>query len=350
MNITVPKQFSIADIQIGKDKPCFIIAEIGINHNGSIDIAKKLIDEAKNAGANAVKFQKRDINSIYREDVLENPNIESQGFEILLDVLRKVEFCESDYREIIRYCHEKNIVFLCTPWDIPSVKILELFNVPAYKIASADLTNLPLIKYIAKTKKPVIISTGMSTLEEIEKTVEFMENEKMNFVILHSNSTYPAPIEILNLNLIPFYESKFKCLVGYSGHEQKIIPSLVATVLGAVILERHITLDRNMEGIDQSSSLEPSEFSQLVMFVREAEKARGKPIKKMSRGEILQREILGKSLISKKNIEKDEIFTEQNIDVKGPAKGLSPQHYFDMMGKKSKRDIKKGLYLQTGDL
>lgn len=350
MDSIIPKQFSISGIEIGKDKPCFIIAEIGINHNGSTNIAKKLIDEAKNAGANAVKFQKRDISSIYREEVLENPNIESQGFEILLDVLRKVELSESDYREIIKYCNEKNIIFLCTPWDIPSVIFLELLDVPAYKIASADLTNLPLIKYIAETKKPVILSTGMSTLEEIEKTVEFMNNKKMNFVIMHSNSTYPAPIELLNLNLIPFFENKFKCLIGYSGHEQSIIPSLIATVLGSVILERHITLDKNMEGIDQSSSLEPSEFSQLVMYVREAEKARGKPIKKMSRGEVLQREVLGKSLTAKQNIREGEIFSDQNIEVKGPAKGLSPQYYFDIIGKKSKRDIKKGSYLQTNDL
>ena len=350
MGSTITKQFCISGIEIGKDKPCFIIAEIGINHNGSINIAKKLIDEAKNAGANAVKFQKRDINSIYREEVLENPNIESQGFEILLDVLKKVELSESEYKEIIKYCNEQNIIFLCTPWDIPSVRFLESLNVPAYKIASADLTNFPLINHIAETKKPVILSTGMSTLEEIEKTIEFMKKKKMEFVILHSNSTYPAPIELLNLNLIPFFENKFGSLIGYSGHEQAIIPSLIAAVLGAVILERHITLDKNMEGIDQSSSLEPLEFSQLVMYVREAEKARGNPIKKMSRGEILQREILGKSLTSKKNIKKDEIFTNQNIEVKGPAKGLSPQYYFDILGKKSKRDIKKGSYLQTDDL
>jgi len=340
----------ISDTSIGKEHPCYIIGEIGINHNGKIDIAKKLIDEAVIAGANAVKFQKRNLDDLYRTEVLENPNIESQGLEILLDVLKKVELSDSDYREIIKYCDEKNITFLCTAWDTKSVDFLESLNVPAYKIASADLTNFPLIKRISETKKPIIVSTGMSTIEEIEKTVNFLKEKDANFLILHSNSTYPAPVDLLNLSLIPSLEQKFQIPIGYSGHEQGIIPSVTAAILGAVVIERHITLDKTMDGIDQSSSLEPLEFVQLIKFIREAENSIGKPIKKMTRGEILQKEVLGKSLVSSCNIEEGEIFTENNIEVKGPAKGLSPQYFYEILGKKSNRSIKKGSYLQIDDL
>jgi sialic acid synthase SpsE len=322
------KNFQIADIKIGKECPCYVVAEIGINHNGDIKIAKLLIDEAKKAGANAVKFQKRHLESLYKNEVIENPNLESQGFEILLDVLKNVELSDSDYKEIIKYCDEKNITFLCTAWDIESVNFLESLNVPAYKIASADLTNFPLIK----------------------KTIEFLNSKNSNFLLLHSNSTYPAPVESLNLELIPFYQQKFQNLVGYSGHEQGIIPSVTATVLGAVLIERHITLDKTMEGIDQSSSLEPKEFAQLISFIRESEKSRGKAVKKMTRGEILQKEVLGKSIVCCSDIDEDQKFSEENIEVKGPAKGLSPQFYYDMIGKKSNRSIKKGAYLQENDL
>ena len=184
MNYTEKNIIKISETLIGKDYPCYIVGEIGINHNGDINIAKKLIDVAVTAGANAVKFQKRDLNSLYRLEVLENPNIESQGLEILLDVLKKVELSDSDYHEIIKYCNVRNITFLCTGWDTKSVDFLESINVPAYKIASADLTNFPLIDYIARTKKPILISTGMSTMEEIEKTVNFLKEKNIEFSII----------------------------------------------------------------------------------------------------------------------------------------------------------------------
>ena len=344
------KNFQINGVELGKDQPCYIVAEVGINHNGDIKIAKSLIDEAVDAGANAVKFQKRHLKSLYRNDVIENPNLESQGFEILLDVLKNVELSDLDYKEIVTYCNEKNITFLCTAWDKKSVDFLESINISAYKIASADLTNFPLIQYIIDTKKPIILSSGMSTMEEIEKSVDFLNSKNSNFLLLHSNSTYPAPVETLNLELIPFLEKKFQNLIGYSGHEQGIIPSLTASNLGAILIERHITLDKNMDGIDQSSSLEPHEFAQMISYIRESEKSRGKPVKKMTRGEILQKEVLGKSIVCSFDMEKDEIFSFNNIEVKGPAKGLSPQFYYDLIGKKSNRSIKKGVYIQKDDL
>jgi len=341
---------NISNTNIGDGNPCYIIAEIGINHNGSIDVAKKLIDAAVDSGANAVKFQKRSLNSLYREDILKNPNIDSQGLEILIGILQEVEFKDKEYEQLIEYCKNKKITFLCTPWDIPSVDFLEQFELPAYKIASADMTNFPLLLHIIKTGKPLIVSSGMSKMEEIEKTVSFLEKNNAEFILLHCNSTYPAPIETLNLELIPLLKEKFKILVGYSGHEPGITSTLTATIMGAVMIERHITLDKTMEGLDQAASLEPEEFKNLIENIRESEKAKGKPIKKMTRGEIMQKEVLGKSIIAKNNITENDIFSENNLDIKGPAKGLSPQFYYELLGKKSKRKIEKGNYLQDDDL
>ena len=347
---TSSNKISINDVLIGEGEPCYIIAEIGINHNGDVNLAKKLIDSAIQAGVDAVKFQKRDLDSIYKKEILDDPNLDSQGLEILLDVLKEVEFTESEYREIINYCNEKKITFLCTPWDKKSVDFLEQFDVPVYKISSADMTNLPLIQYISQTKKPIIVSTGMSTMNEIEITVDFLKKEEDSFLLLHCNSTYPSPVELLNLSLIPILKKKFNVPIGYSGHEQGIIPSITAANLGAVLIERHITLDKSMDGLDQAASLEPDEFKELVKSIKESEKAKGKPIKKMTRGEILQREVLGKSLVCSSDIKIGDLFSESNIEVKGPSKGISPQNYFNILDKKSLREIKKGDYILPGDL
>ena len=350
MNKSKNSIIEIDQKKIGEGQPTYIIAEIGINHNGCVEIAKKLIDIAVEAKADAVKFQKRDISSLYKDDVLKNPNIESQGLEILLDVLNEVEFNNSDYSEIIQYCKNSGITFLCTAWDKKSVDFLEKFDIPAYKIASADLTNFPLIQYLCEKNKPLIVSTGMSTMDEIERTVKFIKNNNTSFILLHSNSTYPSPTELLNLNLIPELKQKFNVPVGYSGHESDIIPSVTASNLGAVLIERHITLDKNMKGLDQAASLEPEELKILIKYVRESEKAKGEAIKKMTRGEILQREVLGKSIICSKDVQEGELFSENNIEIKSPARGLSPQYYFKLLGRKAIRNIKKSEYIQIDDL
>lgn len=350
MDYGLKNKFEIDGKIIGFDEPCYIIAEIGINHNGNLILAKKLIDAAVSSGADAVKFQKRDLESLYQNEILEDPSLDSQGTEILIDVLHDVEFKENDYNEIIDYCKEKKITFLCTPWDIQSVDFLEKLKVPAYKIASADLTNFPLIKYISKFNKPMILSTGMSVMEEIEKTVNFVMENNSAFILLHCNSTYPSPIESLNLSLITELQEKFNIPIGYSGHESILLPSILAANMGAIIVERHITLDKTMEGLDQSSSLEPNEFKNLVESIRNSEIAKGVPIKKMTRGEILQREVLGKSIICSNDIKQNEVFTENNIEIKSPARGISPQYYFKLLGKKSIRNIKKSEYIQNDDL
>lgn len=350
MKYSYKNKIELDGTTIGYNEPCYIIAEIGINHNGDLSLAKKLIDVAFEAGANAVKFQKRHLESLYQKEILENPALDSQGTEILIDVLNEVEFQENDFKNIVEYCKEKKITFLCTPWDIPSVDFLEQFNVPAYKIASADMTNFPLLRYISKTKKPMFISTGMSNMDEIERTVTFVKKESAQFLLLHCNSTYPSPVELLNLNLIPFLREKFDVPIGYSGHESDIIPSVAAANMSAVIIERHITLDKTMKGLDQAASLEPDELKRLIQYIRESEKAKGIPVKKMTRGEMLQREVLGKSIICSSDIKKNEVFSEKNIEVKTPARGLSPQYYYELIGKKSSREIKRGAYLQLDDL
>ena len=344
------KTIKIEGVDIGKEYPCYIIAEIGVNHNGNLSLAKKLIDASIESGVNAVKFQKRDLKSLYRKESLENPNSESQGFEILLAELQEVELTKNGYMEIIDYCKKKKITFLCTPWDMPSVDFLEELDIVAYKISSGDMTNFPLIKYVSKTRKPMIISTGMSKIEEIEKMVSFVKEQNIPFVILHANSTYPSPIESLDLNLIPEFRKKFDLLVGFSGHEIGIIGSITAANMGAVIIERHITLDKTMKGLDHSSSLEPNEFKEMVSLIRLSEKAKGKPIKKMTRAEVLQREVVSKSIVCVLDICKGEIFSDKNIEAKGPEKGLSAQYFFDIIGKKSPRDIKCGEYVLEEDM
>jgi len=350
MNYNSENIIKINSHEIGSSHPCYIIAEIGVNHNGDVSLAKQLIDASVESGANAVKFQKRSLPDLYRKEALDDPNIESQGFEILLAELREVELSEENYKEIVSYCKEKKITFLCTPWDKPSVDFLETLDVPAYKIASGDMTNLPLIHYIAQLKKPLIISTGMSTLEEIEKTVNFVKKEHTPFILLHTNSTYPSPIESLNLSLIPYYKSKFNVPIGFSSHETGIIGSITSSILGSVVIERHITLDKKMKGLDHSSSLEPSEFKEMIDLIRLSEKSIGKPIKKMTRAEVLQREVVAKSLICSSTISIGDEFSKSNIEVKGPEHGLSAQYYFDIIGKKSKREIKKGEYLLNEDI
>lgn len=259
------KKVKIGNKIIGESEPVFVIAEIGINHNGDINIAKKLIDVAVAAGCDAVKFQKRTIEIVYRPEELakprENPFGPTNG-----DLKRGLEFGEKEYEEIDRYCKEKGIIWFASPWDVKSVDFLEKFDVPCYKIASACLTDDELLKYIKSKGKPIILSTGMSSVEQIKHAVEILEED--NLVLLHCTSTYPSADEELNLKVIPWLKENFNCPIGYSGHEVGVYSSLVAVVLGACAVERHITIDRAMWGSDQAASLETNGLNRLVRDVR----------------------------------------------------------------------------------
>lgn len=331
------------------NKRIFIIAEIGNNHNGSIEKAKIMIDKAIDIGVDAVKFQMRHIEEVYRSKSLSRQG-DDLGTEYVLDLLDRFELSQAEHREISNYCKEKNILYMCTPWDHKSVDILESFNVKAYKVASADLTNIPLISRLCETKKPLILSTGMSSVEEIKVTTDFLIKKKASFALLHCNSTYPAPIQDINLNWINSLKD-IHPIIGYSGHERGINVSLAAVSLGAQILERHFTLDRNMEGPDHAASLEYNEFKNLVEGCREIEQALGDgKVKKISQGEMINRENLSKSLVASRALKKDHIIKKEDIKILSPGQGLSPQMLDQLIGKKLNRNMQFEDYFFKSDI
>ncbi len=338
----------IADFNIGKDK-VFVIAEIGNNHNGSLSQAIKMIDAAIDAGADCVKFQMRNMKSVYRKKSLSKSG-EDLGTEYILDLLKRFELSEDEHRKIAKYCQDKNILYMCTPWDFKSIEILESFEVPAYKVASADLTNIPLITKLVETGKPLILSTGMSSKDEVQITVDFLNKKNSDFVLLHCNSTYPAPVYDINLN----WMSKLKEIhpyVGYSGHERGTSISLAAVGLGAKVVERHFTFDRNAEGPDHAASLEPKEFLSMIKGIREIEQALGDGKKRVvSQGEMINRENLAKSLVAAMNIEKGTTISSKHINVLSPGQGLSPQNYEKLLGKTLQRDMSEDDYFYLSDI
>jgi len=254
----------IGDYLIGEGQSCFVIAEIGINHNGEIETAKKLIDVAVRSGADAVKFQKRTVDVVYTAEELarprENPFGPTNG-----DLKQGLEFGVEEYKEIDRYCKEKGILWFASCWDEGSVDFIDQFDVPCYKIASASLTDDNLLRHTKSKGKPIILSTGMSTLEEIAHAVEILKGD---LVMLHCTSTYPSADDELNLKMIPRLKELFGCPVGYSGHEVGVFPSVMAVSLGACVVERHVTLNRAMWGSDQAASLEPRGLELLVKYIR----------------------------------------------------------------------------------
>lgn len=329
----------IGDRLIGDGYPTYVIAEIGVNHNGMLPLALELIDVAVSAGADAVKFQKRNLDKLYAKKYLENANAGEKTLRYLLPILQRVELPDHAYRKIVDYCAQKEITFLCSAFDEESADFLDELGVPAYKVASADLTNLPLLDHLVKKGKPLILSTGMSRMEEVEFTVDFLKKRSAKFALLHCNSTYPAAFEDVNLRFMEQLR-RFGVPVGYSGHERGIAVSTVASALGAAIVERHITLDRTMDGPDHAASLEPQGFKKMVRDIRQVAEALGTGEEKfISRGEILNREVLGKSLVATRCIRPGEEITADMVTVKGPALGISPQRYLELLGRRADREI-----------
>jgi len=278
------REIEIGNRLVGDGHPAYIIAEIGINHNGDLEVAKRMIDAAVHAGVDAVKFQKR------TPEVCTPPEQQKQmretpwGYITYLDYRYKVEFGEVEYREIDRHCKEKGITWLASVWDEQSVDFLSRFETPAYKVPSASLTDQNLLHHVRKTGKPMVISTGMSTLDQIKTAVDVIGTE--NLVIMHCTSTYPCDPEELNLRMIPKLREMFPCPIGYSGHEVGLVPSAVAVALGACMAERHLTLDRAMWGSDQAASVEPSGFERLVKYIRVSEASLGDGVKRVYDSEL----------------------------------------------------------------
>jgi sialic acid synthase SpsE/endonuclease IV len=338
-------------INILKDSnQTFIIAEIGNNHNGSIDLAKKMVDLAIDMGADCAKFQMRKLDKVYRKRSLVKSG-EDLGTEYVIDLLNKFELSTNEHRELSEYCKLNGIIYMCTPWDLESIKILESFQVPAYKVASADLTNLPLIDSLIKTKKPLILSTGMSSNDEIKCTVDFLNKRNAFFVLLHCNSTYPAPFQDINLLWMKTLRS-IHPYVGYSGHERGTAVSIAAVALGATVIERHLTTDRLMEGPDHAASLEINEFKSLIKGIREIEKSLGenKIERNFSQGELINRENLAKSLVASKDLKKGKTLNSTDIKILSPGQGLSPQKLDLLLGKKLKRDMNEEDFFFNSDI
>jgi N-acetylneuraminate synthase len=270
-------------------KKTYIIAEIGINHNGSLETAKKLIDVAVVAGCDAVKFQKRNPDVCVPEHQKNIPRETPWGTMTYLEYKHKVEFEKPEYDEINSHCIEKGIEWSASPWDLDSLRFLEQYNIPFIKIPSAMITNEELMRQSARSGKKIIFSSGMSTLEETDQAVRWMQEEGVDFSILHCNSAYPAPLGDLNLSCIKTLKDRYGCEVGYSGHEFRLGTTVAAVYLGATILERHITLDRTMWGSDHLASVEPQGLIKLVRGVRELEEAFGDGIKRVTDGELPSR-------------------------------------------------------------
>ena len=338
----------IGKFAIGEGR-ALVIAEIGNNHNGSYNRAIEMIDRAVDAGADCVKFQMRNMAEVYRRRSLEKQG-DDLGTEYVLDLLERFELSVDQQKKLLEYSTSKGVLYLCTPWDISSVTVLESFGVEAYKIASADLTNMPLLNHLVATGKPLIISTGMSTAEEIEITANFLTKRECEFVMLHCNSTYPAPHYDINLKWMEKLQ-KIHPLIGYSGHERGVAVTLAAVALGATVVERHFTLDRKMEGPDHAASLEFVEFKFLVGGIREIEKSLGDgDVRQVSQGEMINRENLAKSLVATCDLEKGTVIRVDHVKVRSPGQGLSPQKFEDLIGKTLNRNITDEDYFYPSDL
>lgn len=280
----MPSKVKIGGRWVGAGEPCFVIAEIGLNHNGDVNNAKKLIDAAVLAGCDAVKFQKRTPELCVPPEQREIKRETPWGIMTYLEYRHRVEFGKNEYAEIDRYCKEKGVMWFASCWDEPSVDFIDQFSPPCYKVASASLTDVPLLKHTRATGRPIMISTGMSTIEEIDAAVAQLDPEKL--LIAHATSTYPCVPEELNLRMIETLKQRYDAPVGYSGHEVGLQTTCAAVVLGACFIERHITLDRAMWGSDQAASVEPGGFSRLVRDIRTIEKALGDGRKRVYESEL----------------------------------------------------------------
>ena len=325
-------------------KRVFIIAEAGVNHNGSLNLAKNLIDIAVKSGADAVKFQtfisencisKNAEKAIYQKEV-------TKKNETQLEMVKKLELSFNDFCELKKYCENKEIMFLSTPFDLKSIEFLNQINVNIFKIPSGEINNYPYLKRIGSLKKKVILSTGMSNIEEIKNAINVLkENGAEDISILHCNTEYPTPMEDVNLNAMNTIKNELNVEVGYSDHTLGIEVPIAAVAMGATIIEKHFTLDKNMEGPDHKASLDPNELKKMVEAIRNIEKCMGNGIKQPSQSEKKNISIVRKSIVANKSIKKGEKFTEENLTCKRPGNGLSPMCWNEIIGSIAQREFKK---------
>lgn len=324
----------------------FIIAEAGVNHNGSIELAKKLIDVAIEAGVDAVKFQTFKAEKLVSKNApkadyqKENMNTSDDS---QLNMLKKLELDTDTHHELIKYCNSKNIMFLSTPFDLDSIDLLNELKLPIFKIPSGEITNLPYLRKIGTLKKRVILSTGMADMGEIEDALNILTNAgtpKENIIVLHANTMYPTPMQDVNLKAMQTIGTAFDIAYGYSDHTLGIEVDIAAVALGASCIEKHFTLDKSMEGPDHKASLEPSELNAMVKAIRNIELALGSSVKKPSKSETPNIEIARKSLVASQDIQKGEIFSEKNLTIKRPDSGISPMRWDEIIGTIAQKEYK----------
>jgi N-acetylneuraminate synthase len=344
------RPLQVGSRRIGPGEPCYVIAEVGINHNGDLGIAKKLVDAAVAAGADAVKFQKRKLRETYREEIVDQPRHGEQGLQYIVPLLIEFELSDDQFRELFAYCTRQGITAMCTPWDLASVDFLDTCHLAAYKIGSPDLTNFPLIEYVARTRKPMLLSTGMSTEEEVRRTLAFLDRCQAEYALFHCVSTYPAAAEEINLRFMERLREWSGRPVGYSGHDTGIAISLAAAAMGARMLERHLTLDRTMRGPDHKASLEPDQFAAQVTALREVELSLGVPHRWITRGETLNRRVLGKSVVAATDIPANTTIARPMLTSKSPGLGLSPQFIEKLVGRKLSRPIARDEMFRQADI
>ena len=324
----------------------FIIAEAGVNHNGSLKLAKKLVDKAKEAGVDAVKFQTFKVENLVSKSAKKAKyQVENMGSdESQYEMIKKLELGFDEFKELKNYCDKKEIMFLSTPFDDESIEFLNNLGVEIFKIPSGEITNLPYLRKIGLLKKKVILSTGMSDLGEVEYALDILMKagtKKENITILHANTEYPTPMEDVNLKAMQTIACAFGVKVGYSDHTLGIEVPIAAVAMGASVIEKHFTLDKNMVGPDHKASLEPYELETMVKAIRNIEKALGDGIKKPSKSESKNIEIARKSIVAKRDIKKGEKFTEENLTIKRPGNGISPMRWDEILGQIASRDYKE---------
>jgi len=341
------KEIKIGNYFVGHNNPVFIIAEAGINHNGSFKLAKKMVDQAKKAGVDCIKFQ---THITEKEMIKSNIKPGNISKKTLWSIIKNSELSEDEEKKIKQYCNKKKILFLSTPFSIEAVDRLENIQMPAYKIGSGELTNIPLLNRIAKTRKPVILSSGMSNINEIKNSVNFFKKRRIPLILLQTTSIYPSDYIDINLGVIEKFRKIFNVPIGLSDHSIGIYTALGAVAKGACLIEKHFTLDKNLPGPDQKLSLNPNELSELVKGCKAVKLALGNT-KKILKEERPILKFARESVVSYRKIRKGEKFSEKNINTKRPATGsILAKDYYKIIGKLAKRNISKDVQLSKNDV
>ena len=337
---------------IGSGHPAYIIAEIGINHQGDVSLAKQLIDAAKESGTDAVKFQKRSINRILTKEGLDMPYDNRNSFGSTYGEHKKVlELSEENYVELFEHSQNAGVDFCASGWDEESIDFLNELGVPFFKMASADLTNIPLLDHTAQKGNPMFLSTGMANMDQVQQAVDTIMNHNTPLAILQCTSTYPTDFEEIHLNVLSTFQDAFpQAVIGYSGHELGIAIPPVAVALGAKIIERHFTLDRTMKGGDHAASLEPQGFTKMVRDIRHIESAMGFPEKNIQKSEEPVFKKLAKSIVSTQPIISGTIITRDMLTTNGPGTGISLTRMDEIVGKTAKNNIANDVVIQENDL